>query len=62
MSIIDINPVGITLLDANAFLMMGESEFQQLNESSKLELCREPRNKTKGEWGGVSRTDLVLQL
>ena len=37
----------------HGLLKMEESEFNQLNESSKLELCRTPRNETKGEWGGV---------
>ena len=54
ISIIDWGSCPDELSYTNAFLMMGQNEFDQLNESSKLELCREPRNETKGEWGGVS--------
>ncbi|MHA1636644.1 MAG: hypothetical protein ACTSUO_00180 [Candidatus Thorarchaeota archaeon] len=38
----------------HAFLMMDQSEFNQLNESSKLELCYEPKNITRGDIGGFS--------
>jgi len=54
ISIIDWCTTPDELSFTNAFLMMGESEFHQLNESSKLELCREPRNRTQDEWGGIA--------